>query len=367
MAGAVRIAILADAGQATSELRNVANAVNDTETRLDAAGRAAGKWADKADLMGGAAAKAAGGLGDVASGLAANGVISDEAAAKADQVAKGMMIVAGAADIATTAGALYAAAQEAGGLAAAKNAVATVASKVATVASTAVTGVATAAQWAWNAAMAANPIGLVVLAVVALVAGLVLLWKHSETFRRIVTASWEAVKNAAVAVFNFLVNYIKGVFNLYAKIFNLGKDIARGIADGIAAGIKWVKDKVAGLGKLIPEWLRKVLGIRSPSRVMHAIGKQAMAGLTGGIAAEIPALKRTLGTVSGTLTGLDTSLSAGSTDIASGAGGRLGSTGGVTINVTVAPGADPAEVGRQTVKAIEAFQRRTGRRVLATT
>src|SRR5699024_760507 len=64
----------------------------------------------------------------------------------------------------------------------------------------AATGVVTAAQWAWNAALSANPIGLVILAVAALVAGFVLLWNKSETFRNAVTA----VGDAGVAAFNWI-------------------------------------------------------------------------------------------------------------------------------------------------------------------
>ncbi|WP_327073444.1 phage tail tape measure protein [Kitasatospora purpeofusca] len=56
-----------------------------------------------------------------------------------------------------------------------------------------VQAVSTAAQWAWNTAMAANPIGLIIIAVVALVAAVVLLWQRSETFRDIVTSCWQAV------------------------------------------------------------------------------------------------------------------------------------------------------------------------------
>jgi hypothetical protein len=54
----------------------------------------------------------------------------------------------------------------------------------------------TAAQWLLNAAMTANPIGLIILAIVALVAALVLAWQHSETFRNIVTGVFTAVWNA---------------------------------------------------------------------------------------------------------------------------------------------------------------------------
>lgn len=47
-------------------------------------------------------------------------------------------------------------------------------------------GNAVPALAAMNAALAANPIGLVVLALVGLTAAIVVAWKHSETFRNIV-------------------------------------------------------------------------------------------------------------------------------------------------------------------------------------
>lgn len=66
----------------------------------------------------------------------------------------------------------------------------------------AVTKVAAAAQWLLNAAMSANPIGLVIAAVVALVAGIVLLWKKNKGFRDFVTAAWRAIAAAAKAAWN---------------------------------------------------------------------------------------------------------------------------------------------------------------------
>jgi len=57
--------------------------------------------------------------------------------------------------------------------------------------------IATAAQWAFNAALTANPIGLVVVAVAALVAGLVLLYRRFESVRNIVKALLAPLKAAA--------------------------------------------------------------------------------------------------------------------------------------------------------------------------
>lgn len=75
-----------------------------------------------------------------------------------------------------------------------------VASRAVMIAGAAATGIVTAAQWAWNAALTANPIGIVVVAIAALVAALVFAWQNSETFRNVVTGAWEGIKTAASAV-----------------------------------------------------------------------------------------------------------------------------------------------------------------------
>lgn len=66
----------------------------------------------------------------------------------------------------------------------------------ATVAGTVASKAAAAGQWLLNAALTANPIGLVVVGIAALVAGLVLAYKKSETFRTVVHGALDAVKSA---------------------------------------------------------------------------------------------------------------------------------------------------------------------------
>lgn len=74
--------------------------------------------------------------------------------------------------------------------------------KVATVTWTVVTKVAAAAQWALNVALSANPIGLVVLALGALVAGVIVAYKNSETFRNIVQGAWRGIQVAVSFAWN---------------------------------------------------------------------------------------------------------------------------------------------------------------------
>jgi ElaB/YqjD/DUF883 family membrane-anchored ribosome-binding protein len=68
----------------------------------------------------------------------------------------------------------------------------------------AATAVWTAAQWLLNAALLANPIALVVVAVAALVAAFVVAYKTSDTFRAIVDAAFDAVLSVAQTLFNWL-------------------------------------------------------------------------------------------------------------------------------------------------------------------
>jgi hypothetical protein len=74
----------------------------------------------------------------------------------------------------------------------------------------------TAAQWLLNAALSANPIGLVIVAVAALAAGIVIAYTRSQTFRDIVSAAFNAVAAAARAVasaFQSLLGAATSAFN----------------------------------------------------------------------------------------------------------------------------------------------------------
>ncbi|MGH4013171.1 MAG: hypothetical protein ACRDSL_04415 [Pseudonocardiaceae bacterium] len=68
----------------------------------------------------------------------------------------------------------------------------------------------TAAQWLLNAALNANPIGVVILALTALVAGLVWAWRSSETFRGIVIGAWQGIQTAVSAVWT---GFLQPVFS----------------------------------------------------------------------------------------------------------------------------------------------------------
>jgi len=76
--------------------------------------------------------------------------------------------------------------------------------KNAQILSSVATKIVTAAQWLWNAALTANPIGIIIVAVAALVAGIIYLWNTNEGFRNALITAWEAIKNFFVGLWEWL-------------------------------------------------------------------------------------------------------------------------------------------------------------------
>lgn len=98
------------------------------------------------------------------------------------------------------------------------------AQKMVTIATTAWTAV----QKVLNLVLTANPIGLIITAIGALVAGLIAAYKNCEGFRKIVDKVWEAIKPLANAIMN-----------------------------GLAKAFEWLVEKC----KEAWEWLKKILGL----------------------------------------------------------------------------------------------------------
>lgn len=110
---------------------------------------------------------------------------------------------------------------------------------------TSVTGVLTGAVTALNAAWAANPIGLVVISVVALGAALYAGYQHIEKVRGGLWAVWGAIKAYASLVRDVFVgwfdiftgNVSEGINKLSDVLVNGVKRIAEGAKEGYNAGI----------------------------------------------------------------------------------------------------------------------------------
>lgn len=105
----------------------------------------------------------------------------------------------------------------------------------------------TAAQWLLNAALTANPIGIIVVAIGLLIAGLVLAWRNSETFRTVVTGAFTAVKNVALAVWGFIKNAAVAAFGFIKAYIQMQITIVRTVLNALktAAIAVWNAIKAA--------------------------------------------------------------------------------------------------------------------------
>jgi phage-related protein len=97
------------------------------------------------------------------------------------------------------------------------HAAAVTAKTAALVASKVAIAAATAAQWLWNAAMTANPIGIIIAAIGALIAAIVLIAKN-----------WDTIRDKTVEIWNNIVGFLTGVWENITGFF---KDAWQGIAD----------------------------------------------------------------------------------------------------------------------------------------
>jgi phage-related protein len=124
--------------------------------------------------------------------------------------------------------------------------ISTVAAKIAAVATSAATKAWAATQWLLNLAMSANPIGLIIIGVALLIGGIVLLWKHSETFRKIVIGVWNGIKDAAMATVHWFTNT---AWPLIKKFFQMQVDAVKSVWDAVTTWFGKVVGFITGLPK----------------------------------------------------------------------------------------------------------------------
>jgi uncharacterized membrane-anchored protein YhcB (DUF1043 family) len=110
----------------------------------------------------------------------------------------------------------------------------------------AATTIATGIQWAFNAAMLANPIGLIIAAVAALVAGFVLLYTKVDWFRAAVDAAVSAILGALQWLWDWvstnwplLLAILTGPFGIAASLIIKNWDTIKNAALGV---FDWIRD-----------------------------------------------------------------------------------------------------------------------------
>jgi len=181
--------------------------------------------------------------------------------------------------------------------------------------------IATAATWAWNAALAANPLTLVILAIAALAAALVVAYKRFETVRNVVDAVFKFIKTAVTTGIDAITTYLQTVLGIYKTIFNT---IAK----------LW-NNTIGQLSFEIPDW---VPGLGGKGWSVPNIPMLAEGGIVS---------KPTLAMIG----------EAGPEAVIPLNRGGMGPTYNITINGGLSGSAD---IGRAVVDAIKSFNRQNG-------
>lgn len=185
------------------------------------------------------------------------------------------------------------------------------------------TQIATAAQFLWNAALTANPLGLIVVGIAAVIAILAILYTKFEGVRKVVDNVFGFIKDVVMGSIDVITTYVQTVLGVYKTIFNT---IAK----------LW-NNTIGKLSFEFPSWVPGLggKGFSVPNIPMLAEGgivtrpTLAMIGEGGGPEAVIPLSKM----------------------------GGMG--GNYTINVNGGL-ASSAEIGQSVVNAIRAFNRSNG-------
>jgi minor tail protein len=121
-----------------------------------------------------------------------------------------------------------------------------IATKVAAGAVAITTGVVTAAQWAWNVAMTANPIGLIIVGIGALIAAIVWLVANWDKVAAAGKASWEWIKGAWSGAMPFFAGIGDAIISTFKGAFNA------------VAG--WWNNSIGAIGFTVPDWVPVVGG-----------------------------------------------------------------------------------------------------------
>jgi len=189
------------------------------------------------------------------------------------------------------------------------------AAKVAQVAGAVATGVSTAAQWAWNAALSANPIGIVVLAIAALVAGLVWFFTQTEAGKAVIDAVWGGIQAAIGGVSDWWTNTalpsLQAGWVVLQTMFKVGGEKVAGFLNGALDVIKKVWgfspiglitgnwDAIMGFFRGIPDGIGRALdgvgnaikgAFKSPFNAVAGYWNRSIGGLSFEIPSWVPGL-----------------------------------------------------------------------------
>ena len=117
--------------------------------------------------------------------------------------------------------------------------------------------------WALNAALLANPITWIVVAIMALVAVFVILWNECEGFRNFWINLWEGAKEIFVKVWNWIKEFFTVTIpNIFNTVINFVKENWVGLllllVNPFAGAFKLLYDNCDGFREFIDKWVGKI-------------------------------------------------------------------------------------------------------------
>lgn len=124
--------------------------------------------------------------------------------------------------------------------------------------------IVTVAIKALNVAMKANVVGLVVTAIMGLVAAFIYLWNNCDSFRNFWIGLWEKIKSAGGKA----IDWIKNKFNAFKSALSTVKNVFGSIKDTISDKLESAKDAVKKVIDKIKGFFNTTLkfkGIKMPS------------------------------------------------------------------------------------------------------
>lgn len=124
-----------------------------------------------------------------------------------------------------------------------------------------------------------NPINLIIIGVIALVSAIVYLWNTNEGFRNVIISCWNAIKDAAVGVWNWLVNFFTvDIPNAWNSLLEFFQGIPEWFSQlwnsVIDTFISWGGNIWAFFTETIPMWINGVIEWfnQLPYNIGYALG-----------------------------------------------------------------------------------------------
>jgi hypothetical protein len=145
-------------------------------------------------------------------------------------------------------------------------------------------------------AIATSPIFLIALAIGAVIAIGFLLWKNWDwlsqkagEFSGYMSQKWQEIKEGIQNAWGGAIQFVKdhwldiiGYFS-GVSLFSIGVNLVKGLINGLDNQMEWLRGKIQELANMLPQEVRQLLNINSPSRVMMEIGGHVVTGLANGI------------------------------------------------------------------------------------